>query len=51
MHFIAICVGIIALAALPEAVRIGWRIICALLEVIGYILLAAGMISAIVWIL
>lgn len=51
MHFIAFCVAIIALANLPEALRVVWDIICGVAKVIGYLLMTAFIVGVFVWII
>lgn len=51
MHFIALCVAIIALACLPRALEVAEAILLALVKLLGYLLLTAGSIAFFVWVL
>lgn len=51
MGFIALCVGIIAVAHLPEAVRVGWWIVCEIAKIVWYLAVFAFCIGAFVWLL
>lgn len=49
MTFIAICVGIIAVAALPEFVRVALAILIAICKVVGYLLAFAFIVGVTIW--